>query len=441
MFIDSHCHFFTKSILTDTTISFIKAISKRTPLTANKNIMGIIDMENFVEFINIGIESTPTKIYTDMSIAYQEDFIAVPLMLDLTFAAHPDSENASIDKETYSHNKKMLIRFLKQKETNKNEHMISNIITRLNNHTPLLGREKTYFKDSLFSQINELKDVKNKFSDRVFPFFSIDPRHTNIEGGILNLIKENVGKNKPFIGLKLYTSLGYSPTNPSLYNEDTNVETVYQWCEKNSIPITVHFSDQGFSNLVNSLAIKGHVYYPEAGRPVLASDLYEDSIIKYKNTFPTLKYEDFVKERLISLNHPSLWKMVLEKYPKLKINFAHFGGNKQIMNYLERSTLAFWTTSVIEMMHDYKNVYSDLSCFDTPKQSYIPIRDLHERVYSTLRKDIQDRILYGSDYFMLTLFETDLGMYLKKFKKGFAKDFKNIALNNPTRFLDIKIKR
>jgi len=441
MFIDSHCHFFTKSILTDTTISFIKAISKRTPLSNNKNLMGTIDMENFVEFINIGIESTPLKIYTDMAIAYQEDFIAVPLMLDLTYASLSNTEKKDIDKETYSRNKKLLIRFLKQKETNKNEHIVSNIITRLNGYTSLLGGDKIYFKDSLFSQINELITVKDKFPNRIFPFFSIDPRHDNIEGGILNLIKKNVGKNKPFIGLKLYTSLGYSPTDPSLYNENTQVETIYQWCEKHSVPITVHFSDQGFSNLVNALSIKGHVYYPEAGRPVLASDLYEDSIIKYKNTFPTLKYEDFVKERLLSLNHPSLWKMVLEKYPKLKINFAHFGGNKQIMSFLDHSSLAFWTTSILEMMHDYKNVYSDLSSFDTPNQSFVPIRDLHEQIYLSLRKDVQDRILYGSDYFMLTLFERDLGLYLKKFKKGFAKDFKKIALENPSKFLDIRIKK
>lgn len=437
MFIDTHCHFFTKSILTDTTISFIKAISRRTPIGNSKGSLNNIEMENFIAFIDAGIESTPKKIYTDMALSYEEDFIAVPKMLDLSYASHPSSDE-EISPDTYDRNKRLLVRFLHSKETVSNESIINNIISRLNGYTLLLGNNKTYFTKSLYTQIDELTEVKKAFPDRVFPFFSVDPRHTGIEGGMLNLIKKNVGKDKPFIGLKLYTPLGYSPTDPALYDKDRQVETVYQWCEKNQIPVTVHFSDQGFSNLLNNHTIEGHVYLPEAGRPVLAKDLYDDSIIKYKSSFPTMKYDEFVKERAVSLNHPALWRMVLEQYPKLKINFAHFGGSRQILLYLKNSTLAYWTQSVIEMMRDYKNVYSDLSCFETPGQSYVPVRDFYEKIYLQLKSDEKDRVLYGSDYFMLVLFEKDLGLYLKKFKKGFSKEFRHISLENPSGFLDLK---
>jgi len=437
MFIDSHCHFFTKSILTNTTVSFLKTLTKRTPITSTKGTINNIEKENLINFINAGINNTPEQIYKTMVSEYKEEIIAVPKMLDLTFASSLNSLDEN-NQNAYNKNKNIIVKLLKHEQTPNNESTIYHIIKKLNNTNLLFKSPRTFFSNSLHEQIDELVKAKQLFKDRIYPFFSIDPRHTNIEEGILNLIKKNVGKDKPFVGVKLYTSLGYSPTDPLLYNKNRRVETVYQWCEKNHIPITVHFSDQGFSNLLNTHPIKGHVYYPEAGYPVLASDLYENSILKYHTTFPTVKYEQFVKERLISLNHPSLWRIVLENYPKLKINFAHFGGNKQIISYLDGSSLAFWTKSIIEFIHDYKNVYSDLSCFDTKDHDLLPIKRFHDKIYSNLKNDQKDRILYGSDYFMLLLFENDLGQYLNKFKKAFEKDFTHISVDNPARFLGLK---
>ena len=42
-----------------------------------------------------------------------------------------------------------------------------------------------------------------------------------------------------------------------------------------------------------------------------------------------------ILERASVLNHPKLWEIVMAKYPDLKINFAHFGGSTQLMNYVK----------------------------------------------------------------------------------------------------------
>ena len=64
-----------------------------------------------------------------------------------------------------------------------------------------------------------------------------------------------------------------------------------------------------------------------------------------------------VKERQIYLNHPKLWRKVLEKYPRLRINFAHMGGNKQVALYANELDTGYWTKEILSLVYDYKNAY------------------------------------------------------------------------------------
>ena len=63
---------------------------------------------------------------------------------------------------------------------------------------------------------------------------------------------------------------------------------------------------------------------------------------------------------------------------------------------------------------------------------------LYEKVYSKLPNKIKKKIMWGSDFFMLDLAETDLSRYLNQFEAAFGKDFERISCKNPRRFLKIK---
>jgi hypothetical protein len=60
-----------------------------------------------------------------------------------------------------------------------------------------------------------------------------------------------------------------------------------------------------------------------------------DGKYKFDEHFFGTKPGEAIKERATVLNHPRLWLEVLEQFPNLIINLAHFGGSGQIMEFLE----------------------------------------------------------------------------------------------------------
>ena len=73
---------------------------------------------------------------------------------------------------------------------------------------------------------------------------------------------------------------------------------------------------------------------------------------------------------------PDSWKKVLEKYPKLKICLAHFGGSRFMDGTFfsldgssynaenENDTIYYcWMNKISELIKEYDNVYTDLSCY------------------------------------------------------------------------------
>lgn len=83
--------------------------------------------------------------------------------------------------------------------------------------------------DSFNEQIAELENLKNSSKNTVFPFLAVDPRRSDI----FSLVKEKVGKDKSFHGIKIYPSLGYLPSNHVLME-------IFKYCEKEKIPVTTH---------------------------------------------------------------------------------------------------------------------------------------------------------------------------------------------------------
>ena len=242
-------------------------------------------------------------------------------------------------------------------------------------------------------------------------------------------------KDKPFHGVKLYTGLGYSPTHPALFN---GFDSVYAYCQRKQIPITVHFSEAGFAHVQSEARIEGDIYYPTAGDIIPMREYSKDQIIRYEHTYMG-NTDDVIKERQLMHNHPKLWEKVLAHYPRLKINFAHFGGPDQLMSYTKGEKKAYWTSMVIQLMNRYPNVYTDLSAFHYPEDgSDFNLEDVYEKIYKRLSWKAKKKVMYGSDFYMLLLFRPSLKGYVNDFREVFGEDFEKISHNNPLRFLGLK---
>ncbi len=284
-------------------------------------------------------------------------------------------------------------------------------------------------KSSYHTQITELSQLKTIYGTDVFPFLATDPRRE----GMGNDIVELVGPGKIFHGIKLYTPNGYSPTDPYLYDPTVSFvdgTCLYQWCIDNNIAIMAHNSDAGFATFTDRLQVFGHICTNEPDE--------SDNKFTYKLKFKDKEYIDFrynlfkggfgnaVKERAHILNHPSLWRKVLEQFPDLKICFAHFGGGSDD-----------WQAEIKQLILDYENVYTDLSC-QTNLDKLDKIRQRYYNEDTTENIKLRNRIMYGSDYFLNMLQGIKFENYYKNFRAAFNNDqLKFMSFEVPRSFLGV----
>lgn len=436
MLIDTHCHLFSKEMLAEELLRVSNNFKDISPEQLSKRFSNA-SVENVLQFISHGIDDDCYELYRHMRESYGQDFIAVPLMLDLTYTSvnpflETDSENEerllSISRAV---NERVLktVKSLSSDKSNKVINLFEKIQFRLD------VNKKNIFKDNYEIQIQDLTALKETMPDRIYPFFSIDPRRdSEFEHGVLGEIKKYVGKRKTFAGLKLYTSMGYSPTDPVLY-DNSKGRSVYSWCQRHRIPITVHCGQGGFSHTLERNVVHGDIFYPNAGEVIPMEHVAKDNILKYEHG--VMNFSEMVKERQIYLNHPKLWKKVLEKYPRLRINFAHMGGNNQVAKYAYGLHTGYWTKQILDLVSEYKNAYTDLSFMTSVEDPKFNVGILYNNIYSKLSPRVQKKILWGSDFFMLDLGEADLSRYLEQFKLAFGTDFEKISYENPKRFLRI----
>ena len=69
-----------------------------------------------------------------------------------------------------------------------------------------------------------------------------------------------------------------------------------------------------------------------------------------------------IKTYYRNMAHPSNWEEVFTKFPYLKLNLAHFGGlgewEARAKGTRSRKN---WVDSIITLMKEYDNVYTDIS--------------------------------------------------------------------------------
>jgi len=264
-------------------------------------------------------------------------------------------------------------------------------------------------KKSILDQIIEMKKMQKKHP--VLPFLFCDPRRADetINSENLYVLFDLAFSGKhPFFGVKIYPSLGYDPSDYRLW-------PIYEICNEFGIPVLTHCGGVSVSTNSNKLEIF------EGDKQVILN-------------------EKTRKDVGTRLNDPNRWALVLEKYPKLKLNFAHFGSNgtwvdNEKVSDIERSQNR--KDTIIRFMKSYENVYSDFSYTITHEKAS---RKFKEAINSNAL--IADRSMFGSDYWVVSK-AGQLADNQKKFLdlikgKDDVKDnelIKKLTYTNPLKYL------
>lgn len=217
-------------------------------------------------------------------------------------------------------------------------------------------------------QIKEIKEISKKHP--IIPYLAVDPRRAEKEGADENLyelfLEAFVDKETPFFGVKCYPSMGYFP-------EDIRLDPIFKICAEKGIPVLTHCGGETVSTFEKSIQVKR-----ENG--------YEDFEIPGKKR----------KFRARYLNEPQHWEPVLKKYPNLKLNFGHFGGGDNWLDY-EKFGKNERLEKIFEMMRNPAwKVYADFSFSVIEDELFDGFK-----TYLDANPDIAARALYGTDYWVV----------------------------------------
>lgn len=269
---------------------------------SDASMIGPSDARAFLEFAR-NLASTRIDIARRLVATYPKVTVFTPLLVDMSYGVD-DKPLTTVDEQIELHEK----------------------ISRLS----ILGRLTR--RDAL-----------------LLPFVGFDPRREADSPGALEVIKDAI-KVKGFAGVKLYPPMGFFPIRNSEPDVDRVLIELYDWCESECVPLTVHCNrTQGVKTKVND------------------------------------KRSD-----------PRRWGEVLEKHPALHLNLGHFGGINRDPNQ------PFWPEEVSRLAR-FGYVYADLGCHtdlleEEGRRAYqLLLAELFEGPGGAMR----DRLMYGSDWSML----------------------------------------
>jgi len=231
----------------------------------------------------------------------------------------------------------------------------------------------------------------------IYPFLGLNPANYTFAGivklldeyfsdydGQRTTLYENMGGKHGFAGIKLYPPLGFDPWPPDK-QERQKTDYLYAYCCKKQIPITTHCSDGGFA----------------------------------------------VCDEAAAFTNPAHWRLVLQAFPELKINFAHMGkqSKKRFIFFAQTA----WLNEVLALIAEYSNAYADFSCTAFGDKYYRELADLIKG-----EPVIRRKILFGTDFMINLLWCDSYNEYLELFLKTaeLSREEKQaLCSDNPARFL------
>jgi hypothetical protein len=154
-----------------------------------------------------------------------------------------------------------------------------------------------------------------------------------------------------FAGIKLYPPLGFDPW-PDPAEARDKVRLLYGFAERLHLPITVHCDDEGYRTIPLSLS--------------------------HRRT------------------EPDRWFGILEEFPGLIVNFAHFGHRYLAAGDAKDS----WSRIIMDLMVRYPGVYADLSFVGAEPGYWEHLARLLDGLPETLAHSVRPRLMFGTDFFL-----------------------------------------
>jgi len=265
------------------------------------------------------------------------------------------------------------------------------------------------------------------------PMLHYDPRRWKKYDVKTSFIPKIATKQRQgiFSGVKMYTSLGYMPTDPRL----PNLMELYRECAANGIPIMCHCTDGGM--YTHERALYWDLSYADAHDPNSSTSAISRQLcLEAKQTLCKWKdpitddstdvderlydecadphsienvYNKNIKEFFFNWHfvHPQAWRKVLDQVPDLTLCLAHFAGDAWSF-YPEDVN---WISDLVYMMENHPNAYTDIS--------YFFVKEHKEKFVSLLKKHpkIIDKIMFGTDWYMTELSKYDYSKFCTETKK------------------------
>lgn len=337
---------------------------------------------------------------------------------------------------------------------------------------PLMVDFEYWFKPSkkhpIVEQIDPMyRDVVLPFKGRIHPFAPFDPARElayraklpapgDPDGGprekysSLEMAKEAV-RNKGFIGVKVYNTLGYRPLGNA--DVDPHRRSIF---ERNGLKRYMQFTGEQFDEVLSEL----YRFCQREQVPITAHCVYGGI-----EAYPGASFD---------FGAPRYWRAVLDRFPGLHVNLAHFGWSRPeeyssapSSVFLERGWHAIqrrmagvpgpapdssaggdaevhWVREIAGMLAEYPNLYTDVSHHGVTEEKNIP---KFHAAYAAMCRDfpgvIQKKLLFGIDWHVIARvdnYEAFLQRYRQVLEEGKVfnpKEMRDFLGGNALRFMGL----
>ena len=195
------------------------------------------------------------------------------------------------------------------------------------------------------------------------------------------------------MGVKLYPRMGFAPDHPILMNE------IYPMCVERGLPVVSHCARGGVFRKGWLASQQDRVTAPQAFAPVC------------------------------------------EAFPDLRVNLAHFGGDRDWRAHLSdgvdpddpEAREKNWVAKIAGLLEDrtWPNLYTDISYTIFRFDDHIPLLRLFLN-----DPNIRERVLFGSDFYMTRQVALPEKAVSIRLRNALGEDlFHQIAHVNPRRWL------
>ena len=272
---------------------------------------------------------------------------------------------------------------------------------------------KARAKRSFLDQVKDIAELRDRYPNHMLPFLNLDPSRNDALSYFQRAFDFQAtapGEKLHYFGFKVYPCLAYLPSNPVLMQ-------IYKVCAAKRIPVLTHCSSAlTCATGRRQNGVEG-TYVDDQRKQHQGPHNFKARRLKRRQD-----YRSF-------FNRPQNWIPVLEAYPDLNLNIAHFGGNTAWEEYCDDEN-ELWVNTIIDLMHQYDHVYADFSF-----TMFYP--ELAKRLKKLMLADavVASRVLFGSDSFMLDI-KGDYGQIFKRFKGIMGDDLMHqMAVVNAKRHL------